>query len=64
MSEAKQYEKTMSNEPSQNRRGKYQIDEMTYAKGDYSKDIALIAYICVQGGGKGDWKVGHKIRTY
>ena len=54
MSEAKQYEKTMSNEPSQNRRRKYQIDKMTYAKGDYSKDIALIAYICVQGGGKGD----------
>ena len=35
--EVKKYEETMTNEPSQNRRREYQIDEITYAKGDYSK---------------------------
>ena len=28
----KQYEETMANEQSQNSRGEYQIDEITYAK--------------------------------
>ena len=33
ISEVKQYEETMANEQSQNGRGEYQIDEITYAKG-------------------------------
>ena len=33
ISEVKQYEETMANEQSQNGRGEYQIDEVTYAKG-------------------------------
>ena len=33
ISEVKQYEETMVNEQSQNGKGEYQIDEITYAKG-------------------------------
>ena len=33
ISEVKQYEETMANKQSQNGRGEYQIDEITYAKG-------------------------------
>ena len=33
ISEVKQYEEIMANKQSQNRRGQYQIDEITYAKG-------------------------------
>ena len=32
ISEVKQYEETMPNEQSQNGKGEYQIDEITYAK--------------------------------
>ena len=33
ISEVKQYEKTMANKQSQNGRGEYQIDKISYAKG-------------------------------
>ena len=57
--EVKKYEETMTNEPSQNRRREYQIDEITYAKG-----ITLNEYICVQGmKGRGGRGVGLKIRS-
>ena len=39
----------MEKEQSQNGRGEYQIDEITYAKVDL---------------GEGGWKIGYKIRTY
>ena len=35
ISKVKQYEGTMANEQSQNGRGQYQIDEITYTKGGY-----------------------------
>ena len=39
--EVKKYEEIMTNEQSQNRRREYQIDEITYAKGDYSKCVHM-----------------------
>ena len=33
ISDVKQYEETMAHEQSQNGRGEYKIDEITYAKG-------------------------------
>ena len=55
----------MANEQSQNGRGEYQIDEITYTKG-----ATLNAYKCVKGeeGGRVGvgvlLKIGHKIHTY
>ena len=37
----KQYEESMANEQSQNGRGEYQIDAVTYAKGGYSKCVHM-----------------------
>ena len=56
----------MANEQSQNERGEYQIDEITYTRG-----ATLNAYKCVQRGGRRPeggrgalLKIGHKIHTY
>ena len=37
---------TMANEQSQNGRGEYQIEEITY-----EKEVTLNEHVCVQGGG-------------
>ena len=35
--ELKQYKETMASEQSQNGRGEYQIDEITYAEGEFER---------------------------
>ena len=58
ISEAKQHEETIAIEQGQNGRVDYQIDEITYAKGGYSKCVYM------RKSGKRAWKIGREIRTY